>query len=109
MKKKVSVVGLGESGLASALFLKKRGFDVFVSDTHDSEILQRRAEILRKEGIAFELGRHSFEKVSRSDWAFISPGILPSSEIYQSLHRKGIPLGLPISPREESRSRPHDS
>ncbi len=91
-KKKVAVLGLGETGLASALFLKKRGYSVFVSDGGSSALLEKRASRLAEEKIPFELGKHSFEKISESDWALISPGIPPSAPIASRLHGKGIPL-----------------
>lgn len=92
MKKKFSILGLGQTGLASALYLNQNGFEVFVSDSQMSEALQKRAEILKKEGIAFELGKHSLPKVGECDWVLISPGIPPTSEIYQYLAQKKVPL-----------------
>lgn len=91
-KKQVSILGLGETGLASSLFLKKRGYCVFVSDRERSEILEKRAKILEDAGIPYELGKHSLEKIGASDWVLISPGIPPTAEIYQELRRKDIPL-----------------
>ena len=91
-KKRVAVLGLGETGLASALFLKKKGYQVFVSDRQTSEILEGRSTSLRQEGIPFELGKHTLEKIGGCDWVLISPGISPSTEIYQGLRQKGIPL-----------------
>ena len=91
-KKRVAVLGLGETGLASALFLRKKGYDVFVSDSQTNEAIERRASRLKDEGISFELGRHSLEKVGTCDWALLSPGIPPSSEVYQALLKKKVPL-----------------
>ena len=92
MKKRVAVLGLGVSGLAGALFLKKKGFHVFVSDVQISDATEKRSQILEKEDIPFELGRHCLETLKQYDWALISPGIPPSSEVYQYLIKNQIPV-----------------
>lgn len=91
-KKRVAVLGLGETGLQSALFLKRRGYSPFVSDSQSSEILEERSAQLKTEKIPFELGKHSFEKIGASDWVLISPGIPPASEVYRFLVGKEIPI-----------------
>ncbi|MBI3306689.1 MAG: hypothetical protein HYZ84_02625 [Candidatus Omnitrophica bacterium] len=88
--KKVSVLGLGKSGYASALFLKTQGFDVFASDQGDSEILQERVRILRAKGVNAESGIHS-ELILESDWILISPGISPETPIYRQIQTRHIP------------------
>lgn len=105
--RRVAVLGLGETGLASALFLKNKGYEVFVSEiqkvgagpracpepgNHRGLPLQQRVARLEEEKIRFELGKHSFDKITRCDWVLISPGISPSTEIYQRLRQKRIPL-----------------
>lgn len=91
-KKRVAVLGLGETGLASALFLKRRGYEVLVSDSQTSETLEKRALRLQDEGIPFELGGHTLNKIGQQEWVLISPGIAPSTKIYQSLLQKGMPI-----------------
>lgn len=91
-KKRVTVLGLGETGLESALFLKRKGYSVFVSDSQVSEGLERRSGRLMKEKISFELGRHSIEKIGQSDWVLISPGIPPMAEVCQAIRKKRIPI-----------------
>ena len=92
VKKNVAVLGLGETGLASALFLKKKGYRVFVSDRETNETLEKRSSRLKEENIPFELGGHHLEKIGECHWAVISPGIHPSSEVYQTLRKKSFPL-----------------
>ena len=91
-KKKVAVLGLGETGLASALFLKKLGYSVFVSDSSSAELVRQRSETLQENKIPFELGSHSLEEIGACDWAVISPGIPPSSDLYLYLQKKQIPM-----------------
>jgi len=83
--KKVSVLGLGISGLEAALFLKKKGADIFVSELISNQtVLEYRAR-LEKNGIEVELGKHSMDRIVRSDLVVISPGIKPSTEIYRAV------------------------
>jgi UDP-N-acetylmuramoylalanine--D-glutamate ligase len=92
MKKQVAILGLGETGLASALFLNRKGYSVFVSDSEVSEVLEARATRLREEKIPFELGKHSLEKIAGKEWVLISPGISPATPIYRTLQERGIPM-----------------
>lgn len=89
---KVCVLGLGQSGLASALFLKKKGYDVFASEFSKSENAQKAGEILKAANIEYELGEHSLSKLLKCDWGVISPGIPPSSEIIRQFEKAGKPL-----------------
>ena len=44
--KKVLVVGLGKSGLAAALFLRRRGAQVTVSDVRSAEALAKELSLI---------------------------------------------------------------
>ncbi len=83
--KKVAVLGLGISGYESALFLHQRGAYVFVSDFAENETVLEYQKKLNHRGIEMEVGKHSLERILESDWVVISPGIKPSSEIYQAV------------------------
>ncbi len=56
--KKVLVVGLGKSGLAAALFLRRKGAQVTVSDVRSAESLAKEIPALLEEGIMVEAGGH---------------------------------------------------
>ena len=56
--KKVVVVGLGRTGLATARFLHKKGARVLVADTADETQLGDSVRTLREMGVALELGPH---------------------------------------------------
>ena len=56
--KHVLVVGLGKSGVASALFLKTKGARVTVSDSKSEDQLGEAIPILLDHGIAVETGGH---------------------------------------------------
>lgn len=74
-RKKVLVVGLGRTGIATARFLKKRGARVTVTDMaseHDLGDFPRQATEM---GIGMELGRHRIETFNDADLIIISPGV----------------------------------
>ena len=56
--KRVLVVGLGKSGVASALFLKAHGARVTVSDTKSGDELRNEIPVLLDHGITVETGGH---------------------------------------------------
>jgi UDP-N-acetylmuramoylalanine--D-glutamate ligase len=73
--KRVLVVGLGKSGVASALFLKDRGARVTVSDTKTSDQLRDEIPILLDHGIAVETGGHGERTFRGQDLIVVSPGV----------------------------------
>lgn len=90
--KKVTVLGLGKSGVESALFLKRRGYDVFASEFADHASAREQADKLRQQGIPVETGHHTLSKVLASDWILISPGIAPKTPVYQALIENQKPV-----------------
>ncbi len=73
--KRVLVVGLGKSGVASALFLKKHGAKVTVSDTKSGEELHNEIPILLDNGITVETGGHGERTFRGQDLIVVSPGV----------------------------------
>jgi len=73
--KKVLVVGLGKSGMAAALFLRRRGAHVTVSDVRSNEALAKDIPALLEEGIMVETGGHGLLTFRRQDLIVVSPGV----------------------------------
>jgi UDP-N-acetylmuramoylalanine--D-glutamate ligase len=73
--KRVLVVGLGRSGLSSALFLRAQGAQVTVSDTRSAEALAKEIPALLEAGIMVESGGHGLLTFRRQDLIVVSPGI----------------------------------
>lgn len=73
--KRVLVVGLGKSGVASALFLHKRGARVSVSDAKSPEQLRNEIPALLDAGITVETGQHGERTFREQDLIVISPGV----------------------------------
>jgi UDP-N-acetylmuramoylalanine--D-glutamate ligase len=83
--KKVLVVGLGKSGLAAALFLRRRGAQVTVSDVRSAEALAKDIPALLEEGINVEAGGHGLLTFRRQDLIVVSPGVpLNTPELAQA-------------------------
>ncbi len=83
--KKVLVVGLGKSGLAAAIFLRRRGAQVTVSDIRSAEALAKDIPALLEEGINVEAGGHGLLTFRRQDLIVVSPGVpLDTPELLQA-------------------------
>jgi UDP-N-acetylmuramoylalanine--D-glutamate ligase len=88
--KKIVILGAGESGAGSAILAQKKGFDVFVSDK--GEVKQKYKEILDKNKIRWEEGKHTEKEVFSADEIIKSPGVREDAPIVLQLHEKGIPV-----------------
>src|SRR6202165_5107827 len=73
--KRVLVVGLGKSGVASALFLKTHGAQVTVSDTKSGDELRKKIPMLLAHGITVETGGHGDRTFRGQDLIVVSPGV----------------------------------
>ena len=73
--KRVLVVGLGKSGVASALFLKAHGARVTVSDTKSGDELRNEIPVLLDHGITVETGGHGDRTFRGQDLIVVSPGV----------------------------------
>jgi UDP-N-acetylmuramoylalanine--D-glutamate ligase len=73
--KRVLVVGLGRSGVASALFLKSQGARVTVSDSKTEDQLRNEIPVLLDNGIAVETGGHGERTFQNQDLIVVSPGV----------------------------------
>src|ERR1700737_3840253 len=73
--KRVLVVGLGKSGVASALFLQARGAKVTVSEAKSQDQLGEEIPVLLDHGIAVETGGHGERTFRGQDLIVVSPGV----------------------------------
>jgi UDP-N-acetylmuramoylalanine--D-glutamate ligase len=73
--KRVLVVGLGKSGVASALFLQAHGAKVTVSDSKPQDQLGEEIPVLLDHGIAVETGGHGERTFRGQDLIVVSPGV----------------------------------
>lgn len=90
MKKRVVILGAGESGVGAAKLAQKHGFDVFVSDF--GGISDRYKSALQELNIAFEEKQHTNELILNAAEVIKSPGIPSTAPIVQALVAKNIPV-----------------
>ncbi len=90
MEKELIVLGAGESGTGAALLAKAKGFSVFVSDCGVIKP-QYQAE-LEHNGIEYESGIHSKNRIMNALEVIKSPGIPDHSPLIRALTDKGIPV-----------------
>lgn len=84
------VLGGGESGVGAAILGKEKGMDVFLSD--NGAIPERYVKMLEEEGIPYEQGGHTMERILSADEVVKSPGISPALPVMQAITAKGIPV-----------------
>ena len=90
IKRRIVVLGAGESGFGAAVLAKDKGFDVFLSDS--GSIASKYRDRLVAEGIAFEEGGHSMERILAADEIIKSPGIPLEAPVVKDALAKHIPL-----------------
>jgi UDP-N-acetylmuramoylalanine--D-glutamate ligase len=90
MKKRIVILGAGESGVGTALLAKKQGYDVFVSDASAINSVYKK-ELIANE-IEFEEGHHTTGKIFSASVVMKSPGIPEKNELIKELREKGIEI-----------------
>lgn len=89
-KRRIVILGGGESGVGAAVLAKVKGFDLFLSDF--GAISQKYRDMLEKYEIPFEEGKHTEELILNADEVIKSPGIPPTSPIMRKIAEKNIPV-----------------
>ena len=90
--KRVLVVGLGRSGVSSAIFLQEHGAKVIVSDSKAEAQLQSEVPALLDRGISIETGRHGERTFRDQDLIVVSPGVPSDQPQLQHARTLGIPV-----------------
>lgn len=87
---KITVLGGGESGTGAAILAKRKGFEVFLSDSGMlKEIYQK---MLNDEGIEWEQGQHSEDRILSATEVIKSPGIPEKAPLIKKLREQGTPV-----------------
>jgi len=90
MKKRIVILGAGESGAGSAVLAQKQGFDVFVTDS--GTVKEKYREMLVSHNIAFEEGKHSMELILNAGEVIKSPGLREDNPVVVAVREKNIPV-----------------
>lgn len=88
--KNLVILGGGESGVGAAILGKVKGYNVFLSDS--GQIAERYRTQLDAEGIEWEQGTHTIERILAADEVVKSPGIPPTAPVVRQIVDKGIPV-----------------
>ncbi|MCD4731815.1 MAG: UDP-N-acetylmuramoyl-L-alanine--D-glutamate ligase [Bacteroidales bacterium] len=88
MKKKIVILGAGESGTGAAVLASKKGHKVFVSDF--GKIKNKYKNVLSHFEINYEEGKHSETILLTADEVIKSPGIPDSVGIIRKIKEKRI-------------------
>ena len=87
MRRKLVILGGGESGVGAALLAKQQGYDVFLSD--ESSLKNENRNELELAGIDFEEGSHTESKILQAEEVVKSPGIPEKATIVKKIRQKG--------------------
>lgn len=90
MKERIVILGAGESGTGAALLAKAKGFDVFISE--QGTIREKYKLEIEGNGIAFEEGAHTEDKILNANLVIKSPGIPDKAEIIKKIKAANIPV-----------------
>ncbi len=90
MKTRIVILGGAESGIGAAILAKKKGFDVFVSDS--GEIKNNYKDVLLHNAISFEEGNHSETFCLTANEVIKSPGIPDHAPIIKKIKEHDIPV-----------------
>ena len=90
--KRVLVIGLARTGVATALFCAARGARVIATDTRTEKELGDTVTALRKAGVVLELGGHRQELILDADLIIPSPGVPADAPLLQLARSKGVTI-----------------
>lgn len=88
--KRIVILGAGESGCGAAVLAKKKGFDVFVSDSGTIKLPYK--TILQQNDITFEEQQHTEQEILKATEIIKSPGIPNTAEIIVKATKLNIPV-----------------
>lgn len=88
--KRVLVVGLARTGIATAKFLKTKGSLVTTTEVQPKEEMKEAAEELKRLGISMEWGSHQIETFLKQDIIVVSPGVDLSIHPIQKAMGQGV-------------------
>ena len=88
MKKKIVILGAGESGVGTAVLALQKGYEVFVSDF--GSISTKYKTMLKDYHISYEQNQHSEDIILSADVIMKSPGIPDKADIMKKIRSKGI-------------------
>jgi UDP-N-acetylmuramoylalanine--D-glutamate ligase len=93
--REVAVIGLGRSGLAAALLLRREGLRVYLSDRSgepDKSVGTDGLRQLTEAGVEVQLGGHDLARIGRSALCVASPGVPPDAPPLKAARQSAVPV-----------------
>ena len=88
---RVTVVGLGQSGLSVARLLVAQHALVTVNDARKADAIGKLADEARVLGVTLELGGHDAARLAESELIVVSPGV-PNLPEFALAEQRGVPI-----------------
>ncbi|WP_316813906.1 UDP-N-acetylmuramoyl-L-alanine--D-glutamate ligase [Pedobacter heparinus] len=89
-KKRIAILGAGESGVGAAMLAQQQGYDVFVSDF--GAIPSQYKEKLQELNVVFEENMHTRTEILKAVEVIKSPGIPDTAGIIKEIRSRNIPV-----------------
>ncbi len=90
--KKVTVMGMGRSGLGAVKLLLSQGAVPYVTDSKSEEGLKEYCRELDALDVRYETGGHSIQAFSNARLIVISPGVPAALPLLQAAREQGVPV-----------------
>jgi UDP-N-acetylmuramoylalanine--D-glutamate ligase len=93
--REAAVIGLGKSGVAAGLLLRKEGIPVYASDRAakpDKAVGEGGLAALRQAGADVQLGAHDLARIARAGFCVVSPGVPPDASPLRAARDAGVPI-----------------
>lgn len=91
-RREVAVLGLGRSGRAAAMLLRRDGAAVYASDASQGPAAIAVAGELSSIGVATETGGHDLDRIASAARVVVSPGIPPGAAPLRRAREAGVPV-----------------
>ena len=89
-RRRIVILGGGESGVGAAILAQKEGFEIFLSDK--GTLPDKYKKELKKHGIPYEECGHTIDKIVNADEVIKSPGIPDKVALIKQLRQQGTPV-----------------
>ncbi len=88
----IGVIGLGKSGYAVAVLLRRDGYAVYASDGGTSDTVCANAVLLRDRGVHVDVGSHDLQRIAAAALVVASPGVPPTAPALLAAEAAGVPI-----------------
>ena len=90
--KRILIIGLGKTGIATAGFLARKGSHVLINDEKPASELENAIHTLGDLTVELELGKQAPQILSAVDFIVPSPGVPPFNYLISEAQTRGIPI-----------------